>query len=357
VLRPPAVAIWLWLLTLILSASASAQWQSLPTHSAESLRGLGAFNGNLAWASGTHGTYLFTTNGGQTWTAGKVPGAESLDFRGVQSFGFDAFLLAAGPGDQSRIYHTTNLGDRWDLQFVNREPSGFLDCMAFSDGLHGVVVGDPVNGKFQILRTHDGGKSWRYSDPRKMPAAVAGEGAFAASNSCITTQGRRNVWFVTGGGAARVFRSTDGGKSWKVSVTPIAHGEASAGIFSVAFFDKLHGTIAGGDYRHPETGGLNLAATEDGGKTWRLVQITPQKFFSAITYVSGHELVAVAGSSASAFSRDGLRSWDSFFSDGFNALSAPRGAGVLFAAGANGRVSRMSLGDCASCESVEGKGH
>src|SRR5439155_24926179 len=111
--------------------------------------------------------------------------------------------------------------------FTNQEAKGFFDCMAFTDPKHGIVVGDPVNGKFQILRTHDGGKTWQYSDPQKMPPATEGEGAFAASNSCIATNGTQDVWFATGGSAARVFHSSDAGDSWTVSDTPIPHGAPS----------------------------------------------------------------------------------------------------------------------------------
>lgn len=272
-----------------------------------------------------------------------MPDAEALDFRGVKAFGAEAFLLAAGPGEQSRIYRTRNFGKQWDLQFTNHEPKGFLDCMAFFDEKHGIVMGDPVNGKFQVLRTDDGGNSWRYSVPGKMPPAIEGEGAFAASNTCLTTQGKKNAWFVTGGVVARVFRSTDRGKSWQVSETPIIHGEAAAGIFSVAFRDSQHGVIAGGDYQHPERGGANLAITDDGGKTWKLAPVAQQGYSSAIAYVSGGGVVAV-GAAKSTFSKDGLRTWEFFSPTGFNALAVVPGTDIVYSAGAKGSISRGKLG-------------
>jgi photosystem II stability/assembly factor-like uncharacterized protein len=196
---------------LLLTVNALAQWQAQETHTTESFRGLSVFNQKVIWASGTHGTYIFTTNSGAEWTAAQVPGAESLDFRGVKAFESEAYLLAAGPGDKSRIYRSRHLGEHWELQFTNPDPKGFFDCMAFFDKRHGIVVGDPVNGKFQILRTNNGGADWQYSDPLRMPAAIEGEGAFAASNSCLATEGKKNVWFATGGTVTRVFRSTDSG--------------------------------------------------------------------------------------------------------------------------------------------------
>ena len=93
-----------------------------------------------------------------------------------------------------------------------------------------------------------------------------------------------NIWFATGGRAARVFHSPDRGQTWQAFDTPILHGPDSAGIFSIAFRDPLHGVIAGGDYKHPNDDGPNLAFTEDGGKTWTLSPLHPQAYFSAVAY-------------------------------------------------------------------------
>jgi hypothetical protein len=93
-----------------------------------------------------------------------------------------------------------------------------------------------------------------------------------------------NIWFATGGKSARVFHSPDGGASWQVFDTPMVHGAESAGIFSIAFRDALHGVIAGGDYKQPKLDGPNLAFTEDGGKTWTLSPVHPQEYFSAAAY-------------------------------------------------------------------------
>lgn len=327
------------LLTLLLTTTAFAQWQTQPSNTSENLRGLSIFDRDNIWASGTHGTYLMTRDGGKTWNIGKVNGGEDLDFRGIKAFKKDVFLLSSGPGEQSRIYHL-RLGKQWELVFSNKEQKGFFDCMAFSDDQHGVVVGDPVNGKFQVLRTRNGGQSWQYVDPQKLPPAIDGEGAFAASNSCITTNGTQNVWFATGGPVARVFHSSDAGETWTVAETPIVHGAASQGIFSITFRDSLHGVIAGGDHQHPEQTGPHLATTDDGGKTWRLADVTPQSFFSAVAYIGGtNPGIALVGSAASAISRDELHTWVSTSRDGFNAVESKQS--VTYAVGAGGRIAKF----------------
>ena len=285
------------LLCCLLAAGAMAQSgpRVATTQTTENLRGVSAVSQKVAWASGTHGTYLRTTDAGLTWTSAQVPDALGLDFRGVVAFSTDeAFLMSAGPGDQSRIYHTSDAGQHWQLQFKNDNPKGFFDSIAFWDSKHGIALGDPIpdeSGKlhFELLLTDDG-QTWRAIPPSQLPEAVAGEGAFAASNSCLSIlhlsgmSPDPNIWFATGGKVSRVFHSSDHGQTWQVFNAPILHGPDSAGIFSIAFRDPLHGVIAGGNYKRPKDDGPNLAFTSDGGQTWTLSSLHPEAYFSAVAY-------------------------------------------------------------------------
>lgn len=335
-------------LLLVLAQACFGQEHVLQnSHTSENLRGVSAASTKVVWASGTHGTYLRTMDGGSTWVAAQIPGAETLDFRDVEAFSADeAFLLAAGPGEQARIYKTSDSGKTWSLQFTNHEPKGFYDCMAFWDRTHGIVLGDPVNGKFELLTTEDG-VHWMTLTPEVFPTAIDGEGAFAASGSCITVQGTSNVWFGTGGKAARVFRSMDRGKTWTAADTPIVHGNESSGIFSISFRDALHGLIAGGDYQHPEKGEANLAYTEDGGGTWKLAGIQPQSYFSAIGYLNPsvpNGLLALG--STRAVSSDTLlrHKWMVLVETNLNALSfAP--PWDAWAVGPKGAIMHWSFGN------------
>jgi len=321
-------------------------WQPQASGTTERLRGVSAVSAEVAWASGSGGTVIRTTDGGKTWTTVPVAGAESLDFRDIEAFGAaTAYVLAIGPGDRSRIYKTTDGGKSWALQFTNPDPKAFYDAIAFWDVNNGIAVGDPVDGRFTIVRTSDGGASWLKVDPAGMPPALEGDGAFAASGTILVTSGRSDAWFGSGGGVrARVFHTRDRGATWTVAETPIAAGTASAGVFSIAFFSQAKGMAVGGDYRKEREPGDNIALTSDGGATWTRPGTPLRSFRSAAAYVlssRGETLVAV-GPAGSDISRDGGHTWSPLGDEGFHALSiAPDG--TAWAVGEKGAVGRLGL--------------
>ncbi len=336
---------FLFALATVLAASAFAQQLALQkSNTAENLRGVSAVSDKIAWASGTHGTYLHTIDGGTTWQAAQIPGAEDLDFRDVKSFSADvAYLLSIGTGKLSRIYKTTNGGKNWALQFTNADPRAFFDCMAFWDQDHGLAISDPVGKEFILIATDDGGAHWSDVFPKKMPPAFEGEGAFAASGTCLVAQGNSNVWFATGGSVARIFHSADRGKTWTAATTPIVHGNASSGIFSIAFRDEKYGLAAGGDYKSPEMPGPNLAFTEDGGATWKLSELSPQPFFSAVAFdPTDARRLLVVGPTRAAESHDIQgKQWPKVWDVNLNAINFSP-TGNAFAVGPKGAIVRIS---------------
>lgn len=309
------------------------RWEPQAVGTRAKFRGLCVVSADVVWASGTGGTVVRTVDGGRRWDVFAVPGAAELDFRDVEAFGPDvAFVLAAGEGEKSRVYKTTDGGKTWQLQFTNPDPAGFFDALAFWDETHGIALGDPVGGKFQLIHTTDG-RTWQ---PLKadMPAAVADEGAFAASGTCLITHGDRGAWFVTGGpNGARLFRSTDRGKTWAVQDCPLGGRSKSAGAFGIAFRDATNGVIVGGDYTKPTEAGPHAAVTTDGGKTWTL---TPPLAFRSCVAWAGDRWVAV-GTSGADVSGDG-KVWRSLDNGNWNAVGFAGGVG--WAVGPDGRVAR-----------------
>ena len=324
---------------LLFAASLSAQsWTPQTSNTRASLRGVSAVDAVTVWASGSGGAYLVTTDAGAIWRAAKVPGAESLDFRGIRAIDSrTVYLMSAGSGDKSRIYKTTDAGEHWALQFTNSDPKGFFDAIAFWDATHGIVVGDQLDGRAEIRTTDDGGLHWERRDP---PAGLPNEGSFAASNSCLTLSGANEAWFATGGpGAARVFHSTDRGRTWTVAPTPIRNDGASAGIFSLAFSDPRTGVAIGGDYAKDKEDRQNIAVTHDGGTTWSAPAAAPAGFRSAIVYVPDLKSWIATGTSGSDISSDGV-AWKQFDSAPYNAL-AYSGRSV-WAVGPQGRIAGFS---------------
>jgi photosystem II stability/assembly factor-like uncharacterized protein len=321
-------------------AVAFGQWQTQAVDTRADFRGLCVVSADVAWVSGTMGTYAQTADRGKTWAVATVPGAEKLDFRAVKAFGeATAYLLSAGPGDASRIYKTTDGGKSWAMQFKGADAATFLDAIAFWDEKNGIALGDPVKGQFQLIVTADGGASWKPLAAKSLPSALPGEGAFAASGTCLVTHGERDVWFATGGAkSARVVRSRDRGQTWEVSETPIAAGVESAGIFSIAFRDKDHGMIVGGDYRKPNDVGATAAITSDGGKTWTLLD-RRLPYRSAVAWAKDR-WVAV-GTSGSDVSLDDGATWKSLDRENYNSVGfTPTGEG--WAAGPKGRVAAFA---------------
>jgi photosystem II stability/assembly factor-like uncharacterized protein/glyoxylase-like metal-dependent hydrolase (beta-lactamase superfamily II) len=329
------------LAALFLTALSYAQsWVPQTSNSTASLRGVSAVNANVVWASGTGGTHLHTTDGGVTWTAAKIPGADSLDFRGIRAIDTrTVYLMSSGSGDKSRIYKTADGGQHWDLQFTNPDPKGFFDSIAFWDAAHGIVLGDALNGHAEVLTTDDGGRNWVH---QQTPPALPNEGSFAASNTCLFVVGQSEVWFVTGGSsAARVFHSQDRGRSWTVAVAPIRNDSTSAGIFSIAFRDGLHGIVTGGDYAKDKEDRQVAAITSDGGQTWRSPASGPKGFRSAVAYLRDTKTWIGTGTSGSDVSTDDGQTWTTFDTGAYNALSFVSSA-AGWAVGPRGRIARFS---------------
>jgi photosystem II stability/assembly factor-like uncharacterized protein len=329
--RSPALPAWGQGLTLSLALATclSAQtppdppsaspWRLLESPVAVELRGLAAVGDGVAWASGAEGTVLRTLDG-ETWAVVPVPGAEAMDFRDIEAWSASqAIALSIGPGEASNVYRTTDGGASWRRVFANAEPAGFWDALAFWDREHGAVFGDPVRGRFQVYTTGDAGETWQPVPEAGMPRALEGEGAFAASGSCLAAGPEGRLAFVTGAGSvSRVFVSLDGGRRFEVSVAPVPAGAASKGLFSVAWVDADTLITVGGDYRLPALLGVKAGLSRDAGAYWSSVASAPG-FLSSVTRGPGGEgsLVAV-GLAGTGISRDGGATWTAIDAKPFN---------------------------------------
>lgn len=310
------------------------------------LQAVSVVSSNVVWVSGHQGTYARTTDGGATWHAAVVPGADSLQFRDVHAVDANtAYLMSSGDGELSRIYKTTDGGASWELQFTNREPKAFYDCMAFWDADHGIAMSDEVGGRFPIIATDDGGRNWKPVASTALPPALPGEGSFAASGSCVAVRAPGRAWIGTGNStAARVLRTADRGASWSVATTPLPSAEG-VGLATVAFRDDQHGFAMGGSMLDTSSRVDDVAITSDGGKSWTARGSVP--IASAVygaSYVPGARVptIVAVGPGGAAASFDEGRNWavvddTAYWAVGFASPSAG------WAVGPRGRIKRFAL--------------
>jgi photosystem II stability/assembly factor-like uncharacterized protein len=347
-------------------------WQMQDTGSTASLRGIDAVDATVAWASGTEGTVLKSTDGGAHWQKCAVPEANkdgaTLDLRGVE--GWDAqtaIVMASGPGEKSRLYKTTDGCRTWQLLFKNPDaPNGFFDSFWLNDS-GGMLLGDPVGGKFVVFRTGNGGKSWKREPPEGLALHGRTLAAFAASNGSIAKGNRQFAWgFVTGGkdGAVLFNRLSDPEEEgtsgivgqmvrkkvgWKTSQIAVAHGAESSGAFSVAyrypvtigicqeckFEDNSRFIAVGGDYLKPNESTGTAASSTDGGWTWTAATKPPHGFRSSVQWSEALKAWITVGTNGSDVSCDDGKTWQPLDDGNWTALSLP------FAVGPGGRIARL----------------
>ncbi len=299
----------------------------------------------VVWVSGHDGTWGRTLDGGSTWHTDVVPGADALEFRDVEAFDASrAVLMAAGPGDRSRIYRTIDAGASWDEVWVMPDSAGFLDCMAFLDSERGFAYGDAVAGALYLLGTVDGGSTWTRIPRDDLPPALEGEGGFAASGSCVAPAGDSAAVVATGAGPEpRLISTYDGGRTWSVAPLPLTAGPA-AGATSVGVGADGFAWAVGGAIGDP-IDGARVVVSADGGTTWMPAGEpgTEGALYGAARApgFSPPALVAV-GPGGLAWSGDGGMSWATSDTTSHWAVAFTRG-GRGWAVGPSGRITALQL--------------
>ncbi len=328
-------------LSQALASTPTLKLREFATGTEASLRGVAVAGKNEAWVSGSAGTVMRTIDAGKNWERIRVPEAAELDFRDVEiPTSGTVLLMAAGPGRASKLLRSVDSGKSWKVVLQNSKPEGFFDGMDFDEtGMHGLLYGDPINGRLDLYVTHDGGASWTPTPLDSRPMLQQGEYGFAASGTGITIS--KSVTYVaTGGAVARVWRSTDWGQSWEMATTPVHAGDESSGIFSIGFLDANRGLVVGGDYAQPELNEGNLARSSDGGKTW-VAQPEVKLDHKACLRPFGEEGVVVCGRTGVTVSSDAGKTWQSVEGGGYFTVDVDVNARVAYLAGSGGRVATL----------------
>jgi photosystem II stability/assembly factor-like uncharacterized protein len=216
-------------------------------------------------------SFTRTTNGGATWTPGKMGNDQTLRFSNISAIdGQEAWVAMhkmdystiptlgfVGFGKGGGIFHTSDEGVTWEHTnpgelFDNNSTPEFV---YFKDKNHGIAMGDPNQGYWEIYLTNNKGKKWKRVPSGDLPAALANETGWISGYAAIGN----TIWFGTSAG--RMYKSTNFGKDWTVHTVDPLPGTA---VNEIAFLDDgLHGVA------HLRGRGRTFVfSTSDGGLTW-----------------------------------------------------------------------------------------
>jgi photosystem II stability/assembly factor-like uncharacterized protein len=324
-----------WLLAALCFAQ-SPEWEQFQSPGKSSLRGLSPISEQVCWASGSGGTWLKTEDGGASWQMGTVAGLDTVDFRSIHAFDAQTAVVASA-GQPAVIYRTEDGGNNWKK--VHQEGGeAFFDAIQFVDAQRGYVLGDPIGGKWMILETFDGGRSWH--SLANLPDAAAGEAAFAASSSSMLADSEGLV-FATGGTVSRLHRYTYASQAWAVrELTDMLQGESSQGVFAAISLPGEGGLVlVGGDYLTPENriGNMLLLLGEVSISTSE----GPGGYRSGLAFLQDKGWVVAVGPGGSDFSVDGAHSWKPFSKIGYHAVRVTPDGKALWASGGQGRLGKL----------------
>lgn len=317
--------------SLTLKAQTVMQLQS---GKATSIRGLSVVDDHVAWISGSRGTIAITLDGGKTWNWSQVKGFEKSDFRDIEAFS-DREAVIMASGTPAVILKTMDAGLTWQMKYKNTDTAYFLDAMDFSDKKHGFILGDPINNKFLLLETRDGGETW--GTFKNSPIALPNEASFAASGTCIRVD--KLITIVTGGGSSRLLSSPLNGMKWTINELPLTNGKASMGAFSVAYGKNQIITV-GGDYANNKR--TDSVACIIQGKTLTTSNKGAMGFQSCVEHISG-DIFLSTGTSGTNLSRDGGKNWGKIDDASYNVCRKAKHGNLVLLAGDGGKIGAFKL--------------
>ena len=289
-------------IAFIIMLTANAQWQVQNAGFTNDTLGfyeMSLPDKNTAWAvcyDGKNGLlsgrpvldFTRTIDGGNKWTPGKMGTDKTLRFSNISAIdGQEAWVamhkIGAVPGNLilsfgkgGGIFHTTDAGITWEHSnpgelFDNNSVPRFVH---FNDRNHGVAMGDPNGGFFEIYTTNNRGKKWKRVAQEKIPAPLADEIGWISGHAVVND----TIWFGTSKG--RMYKSIDFGKTWTVHVVDPLPGTY---VNEIAFLDDGRTGVT-----HLRGRGRTFVfSTTDGGLTWTNYFQPPNWKNSRMTAVPG----------------------------------------------------------------------
>lgn len=302
------------------------------------IRGLSVVDDKTAWISGSKGYIATTNDGGKTWIWEQVKGHEKSDFRDIEAFS-DKEAVIMSSGTPALVLKTTNGGKTWEEKYHKTDSAFFFDAMDFINNQRGYILGDPINSKFFLLETKDGGETW--TKVSNLPDALTGEACFAASGTCLRISSK-NLFIVSGGKNSRMITFSIYNNIWSYADLPIIHNKASQGAFSIAI-GRRQGIIVGGDYENDrKTDSIAATYPIRSFPFFNIPQKGPSGFQSCVEHIKGDVFLST-GTSGSNITHDGGKTWTKIDEASFNVCSKAKRGKLVLLAGNGGKIAIFKM--------------
>ncbi len=238
---------------------------------------------DVMYVAAASGGIWRTRDGGITW-------APIFEHLGPMSIGaiavsqLDPSIVWAGTGEPNNrntsswgggVFKSTDGGDTWtsvglaDTQHIGQIEIHPRDPNIVYVAALGHLWGP--NSERGLYKTSDGGKTWKrvlaVNDDTGVVDVKLDPGSPDIVYAAAYQRRRADYGFNGGGPGSALYRSTDGGESWKklTNGLPYGEGKGDTGRIGIAIYRK-DPRIVYVEVEHPKTGGL--FRSEDRGETW-----------------------------------------------------------------------------------------
>ena len=220
-----------------------SQWVQLNSTTSKSLYSIKFINQDTGFVAGAEGTFLKTTDGGDSWN--QIISGTTIKFDDIffvsERIGF--IIGGYGGNGTGTILKTTNSGSDWfELNFDSSYTPNTIFCVDSN-----VIF---VGGYTFIARSLNGGLNWEFKD-------------FGNTNISSIYFINNNIGFATA--STKIRKTINGGESWFVIKDNVGFV-----ISSVYFCNEDSGYVVGGEFWYPP--GNNVGGgikTKNGGTTWQ----------------------------------------------------------------------------------------